>query len=458
MKTKITGGNVVAFEGDRHVLMDNCDLVYEDDKIIHVGGSFPERVDKTIDASNKLVLPGFLDVHTHSLSSPLLYRGILEDEGSMLYKYLLPLRYGTPTKPAYAVGKDAYDLSKVTMLELLKSGVTTVFEQTDNLEDVLRIGKELGIRLYACHSYFNGMPYEEGGKVVYPDFRDDCPGFDENIALIKKYDKTEKGRIRVWLGPHAPDTCSADLLKETRIKARELKVGIGTHVAQSKTEVKLIEERYGKSPVEFLKDVGVLGEDLIAAHAIYTSERDIGIMAESKMTVAHCASSYVKNAQRAPMAVYRKRGINVALGTDQNSMDMLQEMRLALFSSKLNEGNAMATTCLDVYNAITLNATKALGRDDLGRLSAGAKADIILIDTKQPHWFPYRDPLKMLIYHGNRNDIDTVIVDGQMVMSGRRVLTLDEEEVMAKADETARRIWRKAESETGLPDFLIKKK
>jgi 5-methylthioadenosine/S-adenosylhomocysteine deaminase len=273
--------------------------------------------------------------------------------------------------------------------------------------------------------------------------------------MIKKYGDTCRGRIKVWLGPHAADTCSADLLQETRKKASELKVGIGTHIAQSLTEVSEVKRRVHKSPVEHLDDLGVLGEDVIAAHAVHTTNSDVAIMARSKMNIAHCASSFTVKGQPVPLARYRKRGINVVIGTDQNSMDLIEEMRLAMFSSRLNENDPFATTCLDMFNAVTLNAAKALGRSDIGRMAPGAKADIILINLKQPHLSPFRDPLKILLYHASRHDVDTVIADGQVLMSGRKVLTIDEEEVISKAEEVAKRIWSKAESEIGLPKFLI---
>ena len=456
MKTKITGGWVIGFDGTRHVLLEESDVVYEDDRIIFAGPHYQGQVDRTIPASGRLVLPGFINIHSHSLTSPLLFRGICEDEGRTLYKYLLPLRFGTPTRPPFATGEDAYLMSRLTLLELLKSGVTTVFEQTDNLEDVLRIGQPLGIRLYGCHSYFQGMPYEESGKVIYPKFKDRCPAFEDNLRLIKQYQDTAEGRIKVWLGPHAPDTCSVDLLQETRKKATELKVGIGTHVAQSLTELDEIQRKYQKSSVEFLDSLGFWGKDVIAAHAIHTNDADVKIMARSGMTVAHCAGAYIKSGQRAPMAVYRKGGVNVVLGTDQEAMDMIGEMRHALFSSKLNEGDPFATTCLDVYDAITLNAAKALGRNDIGRIAPGAKADIILMNVREPHWTPFRDVLKMLIYHGNRSDVETVIVDGRLLMSERKVMTISEEEVVSKATEAARRIWQKADSEIGLPPLILK--
>jgi len=112
------------------------------------------------------------------------------------------------------------------------------------------------------------------------------------------------------------------------------------------------------------------------------------------------------------MARYRKRGMNVVLGTDQNAMDLIDEMRLAMFSSKLNEDDPLATTCLDVFNAVTLNAARPR-RQDIGRLCPGAKADIVLVNVAQAHLSPFRDPLKILVYHANQNDVDTVIVDGK---------------------------------------------
>ena len=126
-----------------------------------------------------------------------------------------------------------------------------------------------------------------------------------------------------------------------------------------------------------------------------------------------------------------------------------------MFSSRLNEGDPHATTCLDAFNAVTLNAAAALGRNDIGRISSNAKADIILINLRQPHLMPFRDPLKILLYHANCNDVDTVIVDGQILMAERKILTMDEDEVIAKANEATKRIWQKAESEIGLPKSLL---
>ncbi|RPJ37470.1 MAG: amidohydrolase [Deltaproteobacteria bacterium] len=457
MKTKILGGEIIAFDGKKHVLIDKGEIVYEEDRIIFAGESYPGDVEKTIDVRPNLIIPGLINVHTHSLTAPLLYRGISEDEGWVLYKYLLPIRYGTPTTPPYAQGEDAYFLSRLTILDILRSGVTTVFEQTDNLEDPIKAARELGIRFYGCHAYFNSMPFEKSGEVIYPPAKDICPGFDENLRLIREYQNAANGRIKVWLGPHAPDTCSQDLLRETRKKADELKVGIGTHISQSLTEVNEIKKRFNKTPVAYLGDLNFWGKDVIAAHAIHTTSSDVGIMARDGMNVAHCASSYVKSGIHAPLARYRRAGINVVLGTDQNPMDFLDEMRLALFSSKLNEDDPKALTVLDVFNMVTLKAAQALGREDIGRIAPGAKADLVVVNTRQTHLCPHRDPLKTLVYHANRNDVEMVIVDGKTVMEGRRVLTMDEEETMARAEEAARRLWKKAEAEFGLPKILLER-
>ncbi|MCX5914452.1 MAG: amidohydrolase family protein [Deltaproteobacteria bacterium] len=457
MKTKILGGEIIAFDGKKHVLIDQGEIIYEENQIIFVGESYPGKVDRTIDVRPKLIIPGLINVHTHSLTAPLLYRGITEDEGPVLYKYLLPVRYGTPSSPPYARGEDAYLLSRLTILDILRSGVTTVFEQTDNLEDPIKAAQDLGIRFYGCHSYFNSMPFEKAGTVIYPPPKDSCPGFDENLRLIKEYQNACNGRIKVWLGPHAADTCSPELLQETRKKADELKVGIGTHISQSMTEVNEIKRRVNKTPVAYLADMNFWGKDVIAAHAIHTTSSDVAIMARDGMNVAHCASSYVKSGIHAPMARYRKNGINVVLGTDQNPMDLLDEMRLAMFSSKLNEDDPNATTVMDVFNSVTLGAARALGREDIGRIAPGAKADLVVVNTKQTHLCPHRDPLKALIYHANRNDVEMMIVDGKILMEGRKILTVDEEEIVSKANEVAHRIWRKVEAEIGLPKLLLEK-
>ena len=456
MKTLFRGGSVVAFQEGRHRLVAPGDVLVDGDRIAYVGPRYEANTDRTIDARGRLVMPGLLNLHIHSLSAPVASRGILEDEGdATLYKYLLPLRYGTPDFPTPFVGEAARQLSAMSYLALLKSGTTTVLDMTDNLTDAIALGRDTGIRLYGAGSYYNAMPFERDGKVVHPAPTTECPKFDENVALIREFNGSENDRIRVWLGPHAPDTCSVEVFRRTRVMAKELGVGISTHLAQSRSEVAEVKDRTGCTPTQLFADVGLLGPDLIVAHCHFCSEGDFKLLQDAGVTVAHCAWAYARRGGTGYLAELRRRGINTVLGSDQDPMDLISLMRLAVQASKIRLSDPFATTALEAFNAVTLNAARALGREDLGRLAPGAKADLVLVDFRRPHLSPAYDLLKVLVYHAHGGDVETVMVDGRIIVEAGRVVTVDEAAWVAQADETAHRLWREVDRRYPLPKRLL---
>jgi cytosine/adenosine deaminase-related metal-dependent hydrolase len=456
MKTLVRGGSVIAFQDGHQRLVTPGDVLVDGDRVAYAGPRFEGIADRTIDAAGRLVMPGLLNLHVHSLSAPVASRGILEDEGdATLYKYLLPLRYGTPDFRTPFVGEAARRLSAMSYLALLKSGTTTVLDMTDNLADAIDLARETGIRLYAAGSYYTTMPFQKDGQVVYPSPAADCPKFDENVALVRQFNGSENDRIRVWLGPHAPDTCSVGVLRRTRDMAEQLGVGISTHLAQSRSEVAEVHRRTGRTPAQLLADVGLLGPDCIVAHCHFCTEEDFQLLQDAGVSVAHCPWAYARRGGTGYLAELRRRGINTVLGSDQDPMDLISLMRLAAQASKIRLNDPFATTALDAFNAVTLNAARALGRDDLGRLASGCKADLVVVDFRRPHLAPAYDYLKMLVYHAHGGDVETVMVDGQIVVENSRVVTVDEAAWVARADETAQRLWREVAARYPLPRRML---
>jgi cytosine/adenosine deaminase-related metal-dependent hydrolase len=228
-------------------------------------------------------------------------------------------------------------------------------------------------------------------------------------------------------------------------------VGIETHVGQNLVEFHEMLRRHGKTPVELLADTGLLGPDTILGHCVMSTAhrlaalpggRDLEILAESGATVAHCPLVFARRGNALEsFHRYRAAGVNVGLGTDTYPRDLISEMRWASLMCKVVERDFTVATAADVFNAATLAGARALGRDDVGRLAPGAKADVVILDMRKMRIGPYRDPIKALVNCGTGDDVETVIVDGRTVVESGRVVGVDEDALGREAQQEAERLW-----------------
>jgi cytosine/adenosine deaminase-related metal-dependent hydrolase len=251
--------------------------------------------------------------------------------------------------------------------------------------------------------------------------------------------------------PLQVDTCSPSLLRATRAVANDLGVGIAIHAGQNLLEFHEIVRRHGKTPVEFLDDAGVLGPDAILGHCIistahhlaaYPAGRDLDILADTGTSVAHCPLVFARRGNALEsFHRYRARGINVGLGTDTYPRDLISEMRWASLVCKIAEHDFTVATSAEVFTAATLGGARAVGRDDLGRLAPGAKADVVIVNLRSLRIGPYRDPIKALVQCATGDDVETVIVDGVVVVKDRHVLGVDEAALLAEAQTECERLW-----------------
>ena len=258
------------------------------------------------------------------------------------------------------------------------------------------------------------------------------------------------------LFPYMFDACSSELLKETRARADEMDVPVHMHAAQYPPEYYESLRRYGKTPIHHLHDIDFLAPKTILTHLLFTSlnpmsqtpgmevrsMRDIKMLADKGVTLGHTPLVW----QRIGIGLYsyakfRDAGVNIGIGTDAWPMDMIMEMRSAVSTAKLMEGSRTAVTAADVFNAATLGGAKALGRDDIGRLAVGSKADINLINLMGYHTALVDDPVKSMVYFGNQNDVDTVIVDGKAVVENGKVPGIDLAKLADEANEVNQR-WK----------------
>ncbi|MEE9593622.1 MAG: amidohydrolase family protein, partial [Thermoplasmata archaeon] len=270
-------------------------------------------------------------------------------------------------------------------------------------------------------------------------------------TFIKAFDGAYDGRVKGILLPIETVLSTPKLLQETRKAADELGVGITTHNSEALMEFYYTVNTHGVTPVEYLWQNGVLGPDVILGHCVltnvhsltyYAGGRDLELVAESGASVAHCPLSFARRGVALEsFDRYLKAGINMAMGTDTYPQDIIGEMRLASLVCKIVERDFTVGSARDVFNAATLGGAKALGRDDLGRLAPGAKADILVIDLTKPHIGGVRDPIKALVNCVVGDDVERVIIDGKTVVEDGRVVGVDQEELMVQVQAESEKIW-----------------
>lgn len=467
MTTLIRGSWVVAFDGEKHRLIKDGEVAYADDRVTYVGKNYQGTPDEVIEAKGRLISPGFINIHAVSNLCITHFRIDGAGTGGRGLPDKEQLMKNLQNPSPYFSGKDLETSSLFSFVELLKGGSTTIVEITafgttgmqpprEQAEILSKTASELGARAYISHPYTDAKKFrnERGETEYYFDESLGLKALDDAVDFCKKHEKTHDDRIRTMLFPYMFDACSSGLLAETRMKADELDVPVHMHAAQYLPEYYESLRRYGKTPVHFLYDSGFLKPRTILTHLLFTSlnphspdpgttimnPRDINILAETETTLGHTPLVWIRvGLSLYSYAKFRDAGVNIGIGTDAWPMDMIMEMRSAVYAGKLNERSRTAVTARDVYNASTLGGARALGRNDLGRLAPGAKADILSIDLTGFHTALIDDPIKTLIYFANQNDVETVIVDGKTVVEDRKVPGIDQEKLAVEANEANQR-------------------
>jgi 5-methylthioadenosine/S-adenosylhomocysteine deaminase len=456
MKTLIEGGWVVAHDGQTHEVHERGSVVIENDTIVHAGRPYTGAVDQTISARGKLVSPGFINTHVHTAGGGGDY--LLLDMAKNDYRTANYMSFAAPLKgkitppPAEAVAA----LRAFTLLHALKNGTTTVIDVgglRGDWEGYARLVDDLGVRVYASPPFRDRDTYMDAkGRLTYEE--DTAVGqarLREATDFVRKYDGAAQGRLRGMLNAAQVETCSEPLLRAGKDAARELRVPIHTHAGGNLIEFQRIIEEYRKTPVQFLADIGFLDERTLLGHVVFTTAHawprypfgdDLRVLAQTGATVGHCPYKYAKMAMTLQsFQRYLEAGVNLAIGTDTYPMDIVAELRLASMLAKVTDGNYQAGLPRDVFNAATLGGCKFLGRTDLGRLAPGAKADVLLINLDHLGAPVYVDPIKALVEGATGRDVDSVIVDGKVLVQGGRLTRVDEAEVYAKARQATEQYW-----------------
>ena len=449
-RTAIHAGFIIAFDGRSHRLLRDGVVVIDGETITHVGPRFDGPVDETIDARNRILTPGLISTHAHLGSSPL-DRSFVEDRGSAQFWYsglfeYLPVRDGAQDEEGTRACID------FSMAELLRGGVTTVLDIGRQADYVAERAPHYGVRVYEGFSFRSGRWLTRDGRRVTWEWDEDAgrDGLKRAERFLEQHDGAHGDFVRAVISPAQVDTCTGDLLRDAKRVADNAHRPYTVHTSQSVVEFNEMLARHGKTPIAWLDELGVLGPNTILGHAIIVGGSswtnyppgDVQIMAESGCSVAHAVWVFARRGiLMESFALYRAAGVNMALGTDTNPQSVIEAMRFAAVASKIVERNTESTTAAAVFDAATLGGATALGRDDLGRIAPGAKADIVLWKASSWGMTPVRDPVKNIVYNATVEDVDRVWVNGRLVVDGGRVLAADERAILAALQAAGERMW-----------------
>lgn len=449
-RTAIKAGWIVAFDGRGHRLLRDGVVVVEGHRIVHVGPRFDGTVDRTVEARDRVLTPGLVSAHAHMTGSPL-DRSFVEDRGSPqfwysgLYEYL-PVRGQAQDEEATRACVD------FSIAELLRGGVTTVLEIGPPSEYVAARAGHYGLRVYLGLYCRSGRWLTLDGRRVVWEWDEDQgrESLRRAVDFFKKHDGAHGDLVRCGFAPAQVDTCTPELLREAKRWADETGRPYTVHASQSVVEFNEMVGRHGTTPIAWLDRLGVLGPNTVLGHAILVGGSswtnyppgDVRIMADAGCSVAHAVWVFARRGIiMESFARYKAAGVTMALGTDTSPQSVIEAMRWTAVCSKIAERRTDATTAADAFDAATLGGAHALGRDDLGRIAPGARADLVLWKAASWGMTPLRDPVKNLVYNATAADIDRVYVDGRLVVDQGRVVAADEAAILDALQQGGERMW-----------------
>jgi 5-methylthioadenosine/S-adenosylhomocysteine deaminase len=433
----------------RHVYSRGADVVFDGGAITYVGKNYSGTADTVVDGKDRMVMPGLVNIHSHPDHEPS-YRGIREEHGvpemymSGLFERAQSFS-STDDEARAASAEFAY-------CELLKSGVTTLVDITAPWQGWADLLGKSGLRGYLAPGYASARWKLEGkARLGYNwDEEGGKKRFAAALKVIEEARKHPSGRLSGIVSPMQIDTCTADLLRDSYEAAKDLRAPFTVHMAQGVNEVLEMIRRHDKTPFQWAADIGILGPTTILAHAMFVdthswvrwcTKRDVALIAEHGCSVAHCPSPFARYGHVLEnFGDYLRAGVNMGIGTDTTPHNMIEEMRKAAVLARIAARDIKTVDTADILHAATVGGSKALGRDDLGRLAPGKKADIVVVDLTCPAMVPARDPLRSLVYHAADRAVRDVWVDGAQVVSEGKVLTLDQEDAGHRLIEGQRRM------------------
>ena len=433
----IKGGTIVTMDEPDSIVRG--DVLIRHGRIAKIGGEIDDTVDDVIEAHGCAVLPGFVQTHIHLCQT--LFRGAADDLALIdwLKKRVWPMEAAHTPESIFAS-------AQLGIAELIKGGTTCALtmETVRHTEEVLRVVEESGFRANV------GKCMMDKGDDVPAALREETrASIDESLSLIDKWNGAADGRIRCCFAPRFAISCTRELLSEVSTLAKQHGVTIHTHASENRNECEIVERETGDRNIDYLNALGIVGSHVVLAHCIHLDNTEMETLAGTKTNVAHCPSSNLKlGSGIARVTEMLARGIPVSLGADgaacNNRLDMFTEMRTAALLQKALHGPEVLPAARALRMA-TIDGARAMGLDkEIGSIEAGKRADMIVVDVSELHAAPTGDVVSALVYSAQASDVRATIIDGQIVMRDRELLTLNEATVLADASREAEALRRRA--------------
>jgi 5-methylthioadenosine/S-adenosylhomocysteine deaminase len=403
--------------------LKNGVVVIDDGSIVEVAESTEATADTVIDARGGVVMPGFVNTHTHAGMT--LFRGYADDLplASWLQDHIWPAE-------AELTASDVVAGTNLACLEMIKSGTVAFADMYFFMEEVGKVVESSGLR--AALSY---------GMIELGDAEKGKNELKKGKGFVNEWNGKADGRISAMYGPHAPNTCSKDFLIKVKEQAVADNAKIHIHVLETEAELNQMKEQYGMCSVNMLDSIDFFGPDVLAAHCVWLSDGDMDILANNNVNISHNPVSNMKLASGvAPVTKLLDRGANVCLGTDgcasNNNLDMFDEMKTATLLQKVDTMDPTALPARKVLEMATVSGANALDIKS-GMLRKGYNADVIIVDMNRSHLTPLFDVPSQLVYSAGGSDVRTSIVNGKLLMDDHKVLCMDEQKIIDDAKEAA---------------------
>jgi cytosine/adenosine deaminase-related metal-dependent hydrolase len=434
-------------------LRSGVHVVVQDGHVADVVRDTPTMEAERIAAPDALLLPGFINLHNHAMSAPL-FRGLADDiapgdlPGHIVFSLLMPLG---DVAAATMTEEEIGDACEMALLEGLRTGMT-------GLLDVHRVAqwpfieraRRLGLRSWSCpYTFSETIGMTADGKATYTPTDD--AGFEATLALFDRFDEGPRGVTRVGFGPHGPDSNTPDLLRRIDVAARERQTIVSIHAAQNPIEIARVKSQYGVGSIDHLRNLGLLRPGVVLAHGMWATDEEFATIAREGAALASCPLAFARSGRFVPLARMEAAGLRLGIGTDGVTLDMLHEIRSASIFAKVQSNTPHGLAAPRILAAATRDAALALGRDDLGLIALGQRADLVMFDLGSSRYQPVWDPLKALLTNGSAADLSLAMVEGRVLLRDGRVAVADEKAVTSRGRAAIGRVWQEAARRGAIP-------
>lgn len=438
-------GLIVTMNHKREILKDSA-LIIKDNIIWDLGDikeirkKYAREEVEWISCWGRVLFPGFINCHIHAAQS--IVRGVAEDMGRAP-SYTSSVPQGDDLSD-----EESYIFSLLGAAGAMRFGSTLIGDNYAHAMVSSKAFKTLGIRAIVSERVHD-MDFHGLGRKIYQ--RDEALGerlLDKNIELLETLGTDRNHLVTACLGPHAPDTCSRELLLKIGELSEKYPGRVTTHLAQSQMELDYVREIYHMSPVEHMEACGLLNQQLLAAHGVFLNEKDMGYLARKGVHLIHIPEGNAKAGAIAAVSRMRAMGINTAIGTDNGAANMIENMRMALVAGRIYNHSVTDPRPEEILEMVTVNAAKALGMEEkIGSLEKGKKADVVIINYNQFHLTPCTNVIGSLVHLALGNDVETVYIDGKKTVEKGHVVGLDEVKLMREARRIGQIRWQQANAQ-----------